>query len=188
MKSLDLTGQTFGRLIAVKRSKMKSKNTRSIMWECLCNCGNTIIKEAISLRSGSVKSCGCLHIDTVRKNGINNRCKTSEERTSTFIFKQYKQRARLKGFAFSLTKEDVNTLITDKCFFCGENASNFFTIKLSEGNEIFKYNGIDRFDNTKGYIFDNCVSCCKTCNTAKGELSIEEFKLWIDRIHSKFMK
>lgn len=36
-------------------------------------------------------------------------------------------------------------------------------------------NGIDRKDSNVGYIFENCVTCCSTCNRAKGKLTEEEF-------------
>ena len=57
-KVFDITGQRFGRLIAVKPvGRNKGGN---IKWECKCDCGNTKIILASSLRSGNTKSCGCL--------------------------------------------------------------------------------------------------------------------------------
>ena len=37
-------------------------------------------------------------------------------------------------------------------------------------------NGIDRKDNTIGYSFDNCVSCCGDCNYSKGKQDRETFE------------
>lgn len=54
---IDLTGQQFGRLTVIK---VQGKRNRDIMWECKCNCGNTHIVSRGDLRSGMVKSCGCL--------------------------------------------------------------------------------------------------------------------------------
>ena len=53
---IDLKGQKFGKLTVIERAENKGKNTR---WLCLCECGNKTIVHAISLRSGSTKSCGC---------------------------------------------------------------------------------------------------------------------------------
>ena len=39
-----------------------------------------------------------------------------------------------------------------------------------------------RLDNYKGYTIDNCVSCCKICNRAKGSLPLETFQKWIERL------
>lgn len=40
-------------------------------------------------------------------------------------------------------------------------------------------NGIDRIDSSKGYTENNCVSCCKFCNYAKGDHLLDDFKTWI---------
>ena len=57
-KIKDLTGQKFGRLIAIKDSGKRSSGL--VVWECLCDCGNTTFVIGNDLRSGSTRSCGCL--------------------------------------------------------------------------------------------------------------------------------
>lgn len=54
---LDLSGQKFGRLVAVRRDGSVRK---SATWLCLCDCGNHKVSAASDLRRGFVKSCGCL--------------------------------------------------------------------------------------------------------------------------------
>ncbi len=44
------------------------------------------------------------------------------------------------------------------------------------------YNGVDREDNNKGYIIENCVTACKRCNIAKNNMGLVEFKTWLKRI------
>ena len=56
MKPLDLTGQRFGKLVAVK--SIGSKNGQR-MWECECDCGKKIVAKASSLSAGNTNSCGC---------------------------------------------------------------------------------------------------------------------------------
>lgn len=53
----DLTGQKFGRLVAIKPIRNSGKNVK---WFCACDCGNTSSPYAFSLLSGDTKSCGCL--------------------------------------------------------------------------------------------------------------------------------
>lgn len=54
----DLTGQRFGKLVAVK---IVDRNVSSgKQWLCHCDCGNDIIVSARALLSGNTKSCGCL--------------------------------------------------------------------------------------------------------------------------------
>nr|WP_321303361.1 hypothetical protein [uncultured Trichococcus sp.] len=56
--ALDLAGKRFGKLVAVERSG-KTKND-SALWLCQCDCGNTAIANATSLRIGDTISCGCI--------------------------------------------------------------------------------------------------------------------------------
>ena len=57
-KAVDLTGQRFGKLTAIKPTD--DRRNRSVMWECKCDCGNTTYIRAASLRTGNTTSCGCL--------------------------------------------------------------------------------------------------------------------------------
>lgn len=57
MKLVDITGQKFGRLTVTRR--MQSVNKRT-MWECVCDCGNTIVAESYNLKNGHTSSCGCV--------------------------------------------------------------------------------------------------------------------------------
>lgn len=54
----DLTGEKFGRLTVIKDSGQRN-NQQQIMWECKCDCGNTILVSTVHLTSGHTKSCGC---------------------------------------------------------------------------------------------------------------------------------
>lgn len=56
-KFIDITGQRFGKLVAIERSK-EIDNQGIILWKCKCDCGATTIVRGINLRSGMVKSCG----------------------------------------------------------------------------------------------------------------------------------
>ena len=48
--------------------------------------------------------------------------------------------------------------------------------------EPFKYNGIDRINNSKGYTIDNCVPCCFMCNYSKNNHSLSDWKAWLERL------
>lgn len=64
-KSIDLTGQKFGRLIAIRNTNTKNK-WNTYIWECKCDCGKTVLVDCHKLRSGNTKSCGCLYIDKAK--------------------------------------------------------------------------------------------------------------------------
>lgn len=58
-KALDLTGQKFGKLTAIKR--LPSRNGKTY-WLCKCDCGNQTQVQTGHLRSGAIISCGCAHV------------------------------------------------------------------------------------------------------------------------------
>ena len=61
---IDLTGGTFDRLTVIKRGPdyvSPSGKTRKVIWLCRCGCGKEASVTSAHLRSGVVRSCGCLH-------------------------------------------------------------------------------------------------------------------------------
>lgn len=56
----NLIGKTFGKLTVVKDSGQRYEKHRSIIWECLCECGNTVLIRTDNLTTGQTYSCGCL--------------------------------------------------------------------------------------------------------------------------------
>lgn len=71
-RSLDLTGQRFGRLIALRIVGRDSQ--RNVLWCCRCDCGQEIVTRASSLRYGKTRSCGCLRLEravqAARRHGL----------------------------------------------------------------------------------------------------------------------
>ncbi len=60
-RRLDLRGCKFGRLLALRPSGVVDR--QGVHWICLCECGRIVGKSVATLRSGNVRSCGCLHTD-----------------------------------------------------------------------------------------------------------------------------
>lgn len=65
----DLAGQRFGRLIA--RQPTAKRSGTSVVWECLCDCGNTAFVKSAHLCSGRIRSCGCLKEEYIKQNNLN---------------------------------------------------------------------------------------------------------------------
>ena len=64
---IDLTGQRFGRLVAIKAvGKDKGKH---ILWECRCDCGKTTNVSTTKLTLGRTKSCGCWREERTKTHG-----------------------------------------------------------------------------------------------------------------------
>lgn len=54
MKSKDLVGQRFGRLVVIE----KTRHNGRLAWKCQCDCGNTSVVSSYCLNHGTI-SCGC---------------------------------------------------------------------------------------------------------------------------------
>ena len=81
---------------------------------------------------------------------------------------RYKSNASIFEREFALTEERFRYLLAQPCSYCGRSGG-----------------GIDRQDNSKGYIECNCVPCCKICNRAKGNMPLDEFISWMHSLVAK---
>lgn len=172
----DLLGQRFGRLVVI-RLTIKLSPSRSAIWECICDCGNITLGSSANLRAGWKKSCGCLNKEMFMER-ISKPPGESEVRQLHY---RYLKGARDRNLEFSITKDKVKELVTGNCFYCGIVPTRILNVRPGKKHKKvgwFKYNGIDRFDNTKGYTDDNIVSCCWDCNYAKLDMTFLEFKGW----------
>ena len=70
MRSIDLTGQKFGRLTVIRFDH--SQNGKKY-YLCQCDCGNLKTVSSHSLKSGNTKSCGCLHKEILTQRNKENR-------------------------------------------------------------------------------------------------------------------
>ena len=65
MRRLDLTGQRFGRLVALGIACRNAKGR--ILWRCRCDCGNETRSKVDNLTRGIATSCGCLNREKASK-------------------------------------------------------------------------------------------------------------------------
>ena len=70
----------------------------------------------------------------------------------------YRANASRQHRAFEVSLEQMREFLSSSCIYCGEQAT-----------------GIDRIDNTQGYIEGNMVACCEVCNHMKWNLTRDEF-------------
>lgn len=189
MKLIDITGQTFGRLTVLR------KHPDPCMWECSCSCGGTTLATGTNLRRGNTTSCGCVHREQLV--AFNQRTKTTEELwladMNLYRWKVGYRKNRLsKGLGtnqfsekprptthgehpslqWDLSLEQYVALVTSNCFYCGREPTQTPHGICMAG---LKRNGIDRVDNSKGYVPGNCEACCSICNREKRAQSVEDF-------------
>lgn len=176
----NLTGQIFGRLTVLKF--IEKTRRRVAIYECRCECGQIKKVQSNTLKSGQTKSCGCLHKETVRLN--------EKKRTIGYgvaaangVILMYKQAAKDRNLDWALTKDEAIQLMSKECYYCGAAPTQRKITASDTG--IYIHNGIDRVNNSIGYILTNCVPCCKFCNYAKRNVTKDEFFAHIKRIYDK---
>jgi hypothetical protein len=69
-KRLDLAGQKFGMLTAIKSANYKKDH--QFVWECKCDCGNICYMKATELNRGIVASCGCSKKEVLLRKCVEN--------------------------------------------------------------------------------------------------------------------
>ncbi|MEZ2310803.1 hypothetical protein AB6809_29585 [Paraburkholderia sp. RCC_158] len=153
-------------------------------WGCLCECGEKVAVSQEHLGRGT-KSCGCMFWDQASERMRKASDASATKRTlapglvaKNVILLGYKYRASKKKFAWGLSDEQFFELVQGNCDYCGHPPSQTVT----RGAGSFKYNGIDRIENTLGYVTGNVVSCCGVCNKAKRDLPFDEWVAWLDRL------
>ncbi len=165
-------GDKFGRLTVIAFDHYDKHKRKHFL--CRCECGTEKTIQGSLLTSGNTQSCGCLSLEVKKAKRL-----PENKGVINHIILQYKRHARDRGLSWELSYEDVERLIKAPCFYCGAfNSNHKVTKNCKEG---FDHNGIDRIDSAAGYVPDNVVPCCKTCNSAKLDMSQREFISWIQR-------
>jgi len=136
--------------------------------ECLCECGVIRMRKISDVSTGKVKSCGCSQYQEFTKDPWENEIKSYHRRI----------KERGKNLEWNLTKEQFIQLSTLNCVYCGKKPE----IKTKTGENFYR-GTIDRIDSLKGYIIENCISCCVLCNSLKSNLYKDDFFNIIQNIY-----
>ena len=182
-KWIDITGQRFDQLLVIKYVG-PSHNKHTIIWECQCNCGNIVHAKYCQLITNHKKSCGCIKGERIS----NAQCSLDNIACENIIWNSYKLGAVKRNLEFSIEKSQFVKLLYGNCYYCDSEPLNCMNRKLVTKQELFFYNGIDRIDNSIGYLPENCVSCCKICNKAKSNHTVGEFLIWLRKVNCNFQK
>lgn len=135
-----LAGRRFGRLVVLKAGD-SIKGQR--MWQCLCDCGQTVDVRGRSLTEGNTTSCGCSHV----RHGHALRQKRTAE-FNTWIA----MRARCRNPNNKHYKDYGGRGIK----VCDRWASSFLNFLADMGKKPFPELTIDRIDNDGNYEPANC--------------------------------
>lgn len=129
-----------------------------------------------TLQTVERKDLGC--ITCANKKKSERMAGSDNDRMYKRLMSNVKSNARNRGMEFALSIDDIKELADKNCHYCGGAPE-----RRKMKDEIFFCNGIDRIDSSLGYIKNNCVSCCKQCNLAKLDYSVDEFLKWVVMVY-----
>ena len=144
----DLTGQRFGRLVAIG---VDDRNTRKTYYMCRCDCGTLKSVRSDGLISGAVRSCGCMKREQDKENLTANH---SHKMSGTRIYWIWQG---MKGRCYNPNDARYDHYGGRGITVCEEwrdDFKAFYSWALENGytDELT----IDRIDNDKGYFPENC--------------------------------
>lgn len=96
---IDLTGQRFGKLVALSPIYRENKHT---LWHCKCDCGNECDIDMGNLRSGKSQSCGCTHSKNEEKI-----IKLLTENNIDFVYQKRFEDFKTKEFDFYVNNQYI---------------------------------------------------------------------------------
>jgi len=103
------------------------------------------------------------------------------------LLNSYTREAQERGYVWKLTIEQFKEITSKNCYYCGLEPKQISHGK-SRMNGNYEHNGIDRKNNDIGYIYENCVPCCKECNFAKRKMKETDFINMVKRIYEYQLK
>ncbi len=148
---LDITGQRYHRLVAIRFAEKVGKERR---WLFECDCGRTTIVRPAAVRNGNTKSCGCLGDENRRVAGTPGRGVVHGRRRKGLIDRTYVT-------WISMRNRCTNAIDPNYRRYGGRGISicerwDSFEIFLSDMGERPAGMSIDRIDVNGNYEPSNC--------------------------------
>lgn len=159
------------RIIGGPFLKQQGSSKNRYFWNAIC----PICNDEYEIATGDFdkrKSCTKCKATLKRK--------SSQEISWKNAYAQLKARGKARNKEVDMTFEQFVEMSKSNCYYC--NAEPTESPGPREWSEPIFSNGLDRVDTSVGYLYDNVVACCKWCNVAKLDRSVEEFYSWVTKL------
>ena len=162
---MPMLGRRFGRLVVLYEVDTKTGNRLRYM--CRCDCGSTKSIDGGHLRSGKIKSCGCLWRENLSRIHMDAR-HPGPETLKKSNPRLYRIWCAMKARCYNCNVKAYPRYGGRGIEVCEEwrnDFNTFCTWALAHG--YAEHLDIDRKDNEKGYSPDNCQWLTRSENSKK---------------------
>jgi hypothetical protein len=159
MQRIAISGQRFGRLIAIEPI------ASSKSWRCVCDCGAQKTVDGYHLRNGRIRSCGCLLKEWHAVAGdspkfVNQRNKGVSRHGHAkhgHLTPEYRIWIRLKNVCYNENHRDYPKFGELGIRVCDRWKDSFETFLGDMGSRPTEYHAIHRTDARGDFCLENCV-------------------------------
>lgn len=162
--------EKYNSLEIIEKYYKANKNNKKRMYAlCKCECGSTKEVRYDSVKSEKTKSCGCLHLEAAIKNFSS---KYTHKKSSTRLYKIWTD---MKQRCFNPANNRFNNYGGRGVNMCDEWLSFEVFYEWSMHNGYSDFLTIDRIDNNKPYLPNNCrwVDNKTQCNNRSTNIIVE---------------
>jgi hypothetical protein len=165
-------------LIVIREKEREEHKQLKESGKCL-GCGSNIDEKTHGFRKDEVQRCKPCYdkLKEIELARVRDKRNYNEERKANIErhFQEYITSANKRFVKFNITIVDFAGLVGLECTYCGY---------YNESEVV----GIDRVDNSVGYILSNVVACCGVCNKMKNVHSLSFFKEHVRKMYNKMQE
>lgn len=160
-------GKNYGRLTILSVLPWKFPYSRDLVVNCLCDCGKTINSRISNIKSGLVSSCGCLQLETQKKNGClrgplnykHGLSRTPEYRSAYSAHRR--ETESLMGSIWNARMNKYLRVLQPMCILCGA-VDDLTTDHVNPLRLGFRLEP------------GNAITLCRKCNSRKGGKAMKD--------------
>ena len=181
-------GTKFGDLTFIEEIDHHGRKARH--GKFVCDCGNEVIKTLSSVKTAKtgLQCPPCGYAAPQVTSALTFYAKEDALWYNEYVV--YKGAAISRNYVFEVDLDTFINICKSNCYYCGVEPSirkeSQHTKNLERMGKDIPFiirNGVDRYDNSKGYIEGNMVPCCTTCNRAKMATDGDDFIAWVKKVN-----